>query len=1040
MKLNKYNIAASAIGLFGAMFGLSSCADDLGVKTDDLETSGIVLMVPDVELAAEFPTTKAEAASSAAEGALSELYLYVFKTDGGNSELVDRRNLKNDNALSVGNTYYKAYNLDLQPGSYKFYLLGNISDYAGDVSSLGTEAAIKALTLKFDGKTLAAGNLPMACLSKVALSEGPTTADQAIEITKEDAKKGKKIYADLSFLLSKVRYTVLFDNSANGISAAFGTNIADFSSDDAVSFTNILNTTPIEGSKTVAQDAEFTSANGKIETFTYPTEVDYPKESSTNLSATTTDKNKCAWQGVVYLPENLIAGKQTIFKLKGQAQTSTGTRIYDLGKEITLCPSNVNGGNFSRGNLYDIVVSVKNYDGVNVQVNAATWTPTSLLADFVHTYLNMESTKAKVTSLDDDVLKYDTDGRGGITFELTSNGDLQDKNGVLIPLTTPVIKASFNTNDKTITFSANSNIDVTKLKENSNGEIIGTAEGYIKAGNIKKKIEIEYDLSPIFSMDPQSLTFNWGDVATGTTLGSQTFTFKTNLGGIKLFLSDENGTVGTEKTSNLAAGFTDTKTVTGGSSTISLKSGNTSEGEGSITVTSIQDPKQVAHHYFLAQAANKSSEKVLLMVTVIPNNPPYRVYFRAINDYQDDLSIGNSPEASEFLLGKWSEYPSESTTKDWWRSHKIYVYGQEGETGAAFSDSKQWKYNEYESDPANAKIKRDMISDNTNTGWYYTDIANGLTPYTASAGYEKEVITPGRTLFIFHSENGAHAVHRCSHHNDPGVPLFNYEDREGWYLYDPTREPYYNVYDEKPEVVDVTYEIYTSFQPTMWYRDFGIATGNSAYDENKKFKMYGLISSGSGIGQTTKSGNYYKTQLKFKAPKGEYAKNIQISSGSLQYVYVCDQTGWGAGWTPQVHIWKDGVGDFSGWDNDPKMEACSSPTGYETDKRWFRYKIPEKFKGNVSLKIHEENKNEWVDQYDLNNTTVCPIAYIKSDKQYQDGEEKYRQVSWNSDTRITTGTTLTLFGGQNFKPSSSSGSSATIVGYYNGSNWVNARP
>lgn len=51
--------------------------------------------------------------------------------------------------------------------------------------------------------------------------------------------------------------------------------------------------------------------------------------------------------------------------------------------------------------------------------------------------------------------------------------------------------------------------------------------------------------------------------------------------------------------------------------------------------------------------------------------------------------------------------------------------------------------------------------------------------------------------------------HRFTHHNDPGITLFNYEDREGWYLYDPLSDPYYRVYDEKPTVVDVEYTIYT---------------------------------------------------------------------------------------------------------------------------------------------------------------------------------------------------------------------------------------
>ena len=30
---------------------------------------------------------------------------------------------------------------------------------------------------------------------------------------------------------------------------------------------------------------------------------------------------------------------------------------------------------------------------------------------------------------------------------------------------------------------------------------------------------------------------------------------------------------------------------------------------------------------------------------------------------------------------------------------------------------------------------------------------------------------------------------------EPGIPLFDYEDREGWIVYDPTSDPTWNIYD-----------------------------------------------------------------------------------------------------------------------------------------------------------------------------------------------------------------------------------------------------
>lgn len=67
---------------------------------------------------------------------------------------------------------------------------------------------------------------------------------------------------------------------------------------------------------------------------------------------------------------------------------------------------------------------------------------------------------------------------------------------------------------------------------------------------------------------------------------------------------------------------------------------------------------------------------------------------------------------------------------------------------------------------------------------------------------------------------------------DPGIPLFNYEDREGWYLYDPTCIPYYRVYDDKPTIINVDYVIYTKSDITKWKIDFG--------KKNRSFDSYTL--------------------------------------------------------------------------------------------------------------------------------------------------------------------------------------------------------
>lgn len=69
-----------------------------------------------------------------------------------------------------------------------------------------------------------------------------------------------------------------------------------------------------------------------------------------------------------------------------------------------------------------------------------------------------------------------------------------------------------------------------------------------------------------------------------------------------------------------------------------------------------------------------------------------------------------------------------------------------------------------------------------------------------------------------------YSLHRCPHHLEPGIPLFDYEDREGWIVYDPTSDPIWHVYDNMPEIEDIEYKVYTRSELFGWYKVYGIAS------------------------------------------------------------------------------------------------------------------------------------------------------------------------------------------------------------------------
>lgn len=1071
-----------------------SCTDDLETKRiEETNPGNVTLLIP---VSGEATGSRADGQLESQEGNLKDLYLYVFKLKAGGVATTDSDyeifpiNGQNVNEIkdNLGNQVtsgYKGFSLQLEEGTYRFYLLGNVFAYTStSLGNLTTISAIKSLNLSFTRPIQVNDGLPMACLSSVYLADqsNSTSAsnDSSVTLTAAEINGGKKIYCDMHFLCSKVRYTIQFDNTqpvngeGGGVSKNFGTHVMDLN--NTVEVNNVANSTNINVSYSDWTDkylpdnanSPFTGGLKQFKFNAFPTNTvkDWTEDDS---HAWDSNKNKCAWQGVIYLPENTNTDYKSKLKFTGQCQLSSSnpTKIYDFEETVELMPVN-NGSNqgISRSHLYDLFFKFQEYDGIDIKVSVMDWVPEMLMVDFEHTYLEIERTEASVTSILDDVLTFNSDGRGGFKLDCYNPENLTNKTGTMI--TTPVIiLGEVNEEEHTLTLSANSALNIDEI---SPGGLKGTATCYIKAGNITKQIKVKYDLEAFFTVTPESITFNMGDMVNNQ-VPPQQFHFETNLGGIKLFKSNEAGVKsGSELNLTGTNGVTDQVTIVNvGSdnetSTITLKCEKTDTNEGNLTVTvpSSWNCTHVAHHYFWAQPVTtyEDIQGQLIMVSVIPSQGNYRVYFRAINDYQAEWGFDYDNKsgigyANIYLEDKWDLFPEEdysagtSTSsesenwKDWWDNfntkntiddkgrHNIYIYGQIGETGDGFNPKDKWDYNNYDDGDQ-------MSGDFTNPGWYFRDLSPS---WSVTSSYLKndEPITPGRTLFIFHNRSHGCALHRCSHHNDPGVPLFNYEDREGWYLYDPTREPYYNVYDDKPVIEDVIYQFYLPGKPTQWYRDYGVASGNSSYDTHTTYRMYGNItetsSSSIGLGKTYKSGDYYVTQLKFKAPKDDYSKNIKFSFPGYGipenriYIYVDlnkDDQKWMA--NPKAHISKDQNSTYEDWFSPKENMTRVGSTNY------YYYDIPEGYE-NGYLIFHGDggqfpgDKQGWIQ--------------MKPGHNYQNSGSLSKNVTaWipytGSKPLSSTTITTTLMGGNNYTPVNV-GNKKIIYGYYKDGKWHKGQP
>ena len=600
-------------------------------------------------------------------------------------------------------------------------------------------------------------------------------------------------------------------------------------------------------------------------------------------------KQKWLFRATYYLPERYVAkaAQQSALKIGGAVGGSAIKNSYNINlghrqdeTSTTEVPT------LQRGTYYEIVGRIKSLGNIDLDcvVGVKPWQMETIDADFTHTTLWVSKTSAEVTSLQNAIIDYGTNAdASNITFgcdteiEKISAGKL------------PVIVATNDIATHRIRFSINPELSVADFT--AANALTGTAKVWIKAGNIKKYLYVKYDVTPYFKVDPVDIVIQY-DAENSPEL-TKVVKFTTNLGGIQ---------------------FPDGWTVSGGGhdvsyaqSTINIKCENTQLAEGTFTITAITDPQTTTTHTFTVKSIGEDGTKKQIeqqiRVTVRPPVGPYRIYMRAINDLAKTKDASNLEEFDHSNMLDEEAYNNSEENNNWrdgwcadWKidrksykdSHKVYIYTQIGETkadGTKDENVAEWYF-------TGGWPGGSMEADNNNPGWYYYSIAHnaeslGNNNKGQAQTTAKKMIKPGQTLLIF--SNGTYTgtgyqPHRFTHHNDPGITLFNYEDREGWYLYDPLSDPYYRVYDEKPTVVDVEYTIYTKGRKINgWYCQYGV---NSS-DGKGKFTMWCNTCKFSNEFECTEYGKdsnnktWYKTILHLKAPLGEYDKNLRVKLEGL---------------------------------------------------------------------------------------------------------------------------------------------------------------
>lgn len=848
-----------------------SCSDELGGERAPISSeSNLHVLVPTVlstrgtraDDASGLPTYNA----TVDECQINDLTLYAFPTGNEGGKLLVET-LPAPLATMMVEQHVANYQLNIEPGTYHIYVVANMNQVLSG-KNIQTEDDLQKIVL--DYRPTSTTGMPVCTNIPMIYEPKDDAGNLAETVINAAGDKYTEVAANLKFTCVKVKLNLIFDPSNPEVATNFGGkpfSINSISADKLSPFTHLywggkfetptwednaynkiykdgIKSTPYEASSGAAVYYTDWTDNRSL-----PATNNKDDIKGTGTAEKVSPAGKWLFQQTYYLPERYISSEsdRSYLTIKGNVGGSVDNNYrINLGHkkdETSTVPV------FPRGTFYEITGAIKTLGNMELdcKVSVKDWEPVKIDADFNHTTLWVSKTKAEVTSTTNDIILYNSNA-AVVDFGCDNTILVNGKNE---PIIIQKKRGKDANGNDSIEFRVNPDIPISSYPELGRS---GTAKFWLKANNLKKYIDVKYDVKPYLDVTPKEFVIYY---EAGKPTNTKVVKWDTNLGGVEL-----------EKTIS-----------TIGNSKIEMQLNPSAAGNatGTFTVTATTDPVTTTVHEFKVKPKNPTAgvESETIRVLVSPPIGDYRIYFRAIND-RSKYKGGNSSENFKGILSEggtnnWSDGWTEDEPET--SNHSIYVYTQIGETEDAVT-GKGWLFTKGPmTDNRNGWPGEKMVPDMTNTGWYYKDFAqNAQSVLNTNSSEGKRTIKPGETLIMFSNntyQGQGYSLHRCPHHLEPGIPLFDYEDREGWIVYDPTSDPIWRVHDDMPEIEDIEFKVYTQFKLFGWYKVYGIASGTN------QFTIWDTDAKNSWECKDLGNG-WYKTTIKLKAVKGEHEKNILL--------------------------------------------------------------------------------------------------------------------------------------------------------------------
>nr|WP_297134626.1 fimbrial protein [uncultured Prevotella sp.] len=865
------------VWLLTSLFAVS-CTDELeGNGYTPNSSSNLHVLVPTV-LSANGDATRGSSSevptynATVDECQINDLTLYAFPTGNEGKLLVET--LPAPLATMMVEQHVANYQLNIEPGTYHIYVVANMNKVLSG-QTIKTEDELKKIVLNYvDGGEPGmpvSTNIPM-----IYEPEKDATGKLAETVINAAGDKYTEVAANLKFTCVKVKLNLIFDSSK----AEFGGKTFSINSilaENLSPFTHLYWGGKFETPTWADKDYKDGFSSNMYQASERPSV--YYADWTDNRSASATNNNddikgtgtatenpvnpagKWLFQQTYYLPERYISSESdcSYLTINGNVGGSVDNNYrIDLGHKkdgTSTVPV------FPRGTFYEITGAIKSLGNMELdcKVSVKPWEMETISADFNHTTLWVSKTEASVTSTTADSIDYKsnvmlTEANFGCDEKVTTSSGEKE-----------IVLTKLDAANHRITFNINKDIQFSDYK----GNYKGTAKVWIKAGNIKKYLNVAYDASPYFEVNPQEVTIYWkSDNST------KLVQFKTNLGGLAF-------------TNNVTSSSV-------GKSDIQASCDNPDTPEGNFKIKATSDPVTTTVHYLTVQP--KESPEGFnfvkkIKVTVKPAVGNYRINFRAIND-RSHYTGGNGTDNYKGTPEEKKEetYNGDIGNTNWadgWLdlsddndkriytpqpdNHYVYVYTQIGETTGTVANSPVWKFTGHW--PGDK-----MAADYTNVGWYYKDFQEDAKSISTDHGASgPRTIKPGETLVIFSNNTNkdqGYSLHRCLHHLEPGIPLFDYEDKEGWIVYDPTSDPTWHIYDNMPTIENIAFTIYTKFQTYGWFKVYGIAQQKNNSSDREQFTIFDKNNKSWSCKDL--GNGWYKTVITLKAVKGDHEKDIRI--------------------------------------------------------------------------------------------------------------------------------------------------------------------